>query len=332
MSLLPLMTNSAPGQPLFAAAGAGGGGGGVPADLVVSTLVVAETIAGNGQTTIYPASQATDPLTFVQVSGDLATTNYNVNLDMRTLDDGKCLLSQGVAPAIAQPLGCLTQLYTNINGGQLLFSGPSTNTEGGQSLAPRYLMACNMVGSTFAVADLYNAAGMGIDSVGNVSIEGTNLFLNGAIPAGRVQQSIFTGWDGTVSLGPGEVKAMTIGFSTTIGNEYRLAWSDSATVISGTPAANDTLSYLVDNGVYLDQIALTEVDALAKDRGSGVTGPRLGHNLTFVATATGHVFGMANDTATCSTTVTLTQPQIRLQDLGPVVAYAGLDRPRTLPI
>lgn len=321
MSLLPNLTNSGPGKSLYAPA-AGGGGGGVPADLVVSTLTVEETLIVNGQTTFNSASSA-NPFTFVQISSDLATTEYNVNLDMRTRDDGACFLSQGVTPEPLQPFSVVTTLATDVRQGELNFAGPSTTTGGGQATATRYVLRGDLVASTFSMIDVAFDSGI-VMSEGTIQIVTpltTGIKLNGAVPPGEIFDTRSSTWPGTTRLAPGGIQEMTLEFTTNVNHEYRVSWTDQITVIEGTPAANDTCYYEVNNTLFVDQYSLPLASTLGKVIDGTLQGPNLSHNFTFVATQPTQVMSFINDTATCSTIIQLTQDFIRIQDLGPLLEY-----------
>jgi hypothetical protein len=106
MSLLPGLTQSAPGVPIFASASGGGGGGGGP-NLVVSTLTAADSISCNGDISVNGMSAVAFPTGVVGSEATLSINNITGYVNP-IAGEGSLLLSteyQTNAGIVYGPLG-----------------------------------------------------------------------------------------------------------------------------------------------------------------------------------------------------------------------------------
>ena len=213
MSLLPLVTNANPNQPLFAAFGSGGGGGG---STVTTSSITVSTITASGTILDYISGDPTKPAYNWSVGVDGANNSYQV---LSAQSTQSAYLDVRVSESTGNPPNSVTDLRISANNGSAQI-GFIPNISNPATTGLRFVSSLNT----------------GADATG--VINSTDFFpLGGQLLTNMV----------TVELGTGEQKPIIPPFSTITNHTYALDFQTGAeyTINNAVPNPADKRSFFV---------------------------------------------------------------------------------------
>lgn len=304
MSLVPNITYSAPGQPLFAPAAAAGGGGVIPADLIVSTLKAVPYASDDVISYLAVTNDGEGGVAFI---GTSVAANASLFLTSVSTLNAPVPLSRGALTASSNAVQLTTQ-FSNGAGG-LLAPGLALlmNENGNMTMSQLNSQTNITVGNSQVTisADTQMALTSG---TGQITI-------NGALMPGSVMSTPTVLQ--TINLGANQIIPFTSTFTAPPGEELRLAWNDVTRVTEGSPSLSQSVAwYILANGNYL------RLDSILADAVVAESSTICAHNLTWMPYGAGEAELCVGNIGAISSVVQLIPGQdVRLQNLGPVVPY-----------